>query len=402
MPKPAKHDLMRNTNTLSVLNFLRQNKQATRREIQFATGLSWAAVSNITADLIARKIITEQLSTDYTAGRNPSMLDFTPMNNLTIGIDINISGIVAVLLDLRCNIIDQQKTTIAVPEKEFFLEQSLQMVRSLLEAHNLSASNLLGIGISVQGSVDPDGTTSLYNSFIRGWKKIPLKDIFEENFHIPTHVNHDPVCIALAEQWARKLNQNTDVALIRLSSGIVMGYILQGRVIRGKNGTAGELGHIVLNKDGPKCSCGNRGCLESFCSIRGISQRLAALDETTQAADVQDAAGMYQTVLAAAEQARQGNDAVRQVFTEAGEYLGIGIANLVNLFNPELIVLTGELLDVKDMFLDVAKATAQKLAWSLSPVNILLSNNSGVNAAMGAALYYINNAFDCQTSKLLP
>ena len=150
MPKPAKHDMMRSINTLSVLRFLRQNTHATRRTIQFATGLSWAAVSNITADLLSRELITEQLSMDVTAGRNPLMLDFTPMNNLTIGIDINISGIVAVLLDLRCNIIDSRKVSIVQPEKSKYLEQSQQMVQSLLESHKLLSTDLLGIGISVQ------------------------------------------------------------------------------------------------------------------------------------------------------------------------------------------------------------------------------------------------------------
>lgn len=401
MPKPAKHDMMRSINTLSVLRFLRQNTHATRRTIQFATGLSWAAVSNITADLLSREIITEQLSMDVTAGRNPLMLDFTPMNNLTIGIDINISGIVAVLLDLRCNIIDSRKVSIVQPEKSKYLEQSQQMVQSLLESHKLLSTDLLGIGISVQGSVDPDGTTSLYNSFISNWENVPLKAIFEESFGIPTHVNHDPICVALAEQWNRQLSPHTDAALIRLSCGIGMGYILKGQVIRGNNGTAGELGHMVLNKDGPRCSCGNRGCLESFCSIRGISQRIAAISEKNTPVDVRDAAGMQKAVLDAAEQARNGDTRLRKIFEEAGEYLGIGIANLVNLFNPEVIILTGELLEVKDLFFDIAQKTAKANAWVLSPVNILLSDDSGTNAAMGAALYFINSAFESQSSKLL-
>ena len=405
---PAKHEQMRNANTLSVLDYIRLHGESTRRDIQAATGLSWAAVSTISTDLIAKNVLEEIVSHGRLAGRNPAYLDFSPMKNLTIGMELNAEGLTVLLLDLRCEIIDSCVETIRSQERDDVLAQMLDAVDRILKANHLKSSELLGIGIAVQGSVDRDGSTSLYNSFFRNWSNVPVKRICEERFGEEVRIMHDPVCIVLAEQWRRKLS-NEDFALIRLSFGIGMGYIADGTPILGRSGAAGELGHMVLNPNGPLCSCGNRGCMESYCSIRGLTHRILdaakdgalVLPDTLIPGEEIGVDFMKRLVAWAAEGAVAGNALLRGLFREAGEYLGLGIANIVSLFNPAKIILTGELLQYQDLFLAEARRAARDSAWKLSEFEILILEEGRLQASVGAALHFINNAFESQASRLL-
>lgn len=405
---PAKHEQMRNANTLSVLDYIRQHGQSTRRDIQAATGLSWAAVSTISTDLIAKNVLKESVSHGRLPGRNPAYLNFSPMRNLTIGMELNAEGLTVLLLDLRCKVIDSRIEAIRSLDRDDVLAQMLSTVESILEAHHLDSHELLGIGIAVQGSVDRSGSTSLYNSFFRDWNNVPLKQICEEHFGVEVRIIHDPVCIILAEQWQRKLS-GEDCALVRLSFGIGMGYLAGGVPILGHSGAAGELGHMILNPEGPLCSCGNRGCMESYCSIRGLTHRILdaaqqgqlILPDHLRPGTENGVDYMKRLVAWAADGARAGDPLLRRLFCEAGEYLGLGIANIVSLFNPAKVILTGELLQYQDLFLPQAKHAAYSAAWKLSEFEFLILEEGRLQASVGAALHFINNAFESQASHLL-
>ncbi len=406
---PAKHEMMRSTNTLLVLDHIRKHGASTRRDIQLATGLSWAAVSNISSELISRDILTENLSSVRLAGRNPGYLDFTPMRNLSVGVEMNASGLTVLLLDLRGHIIDASVGPFQSMERDAAIDQMMETVERLLAMNGISCQTLLGIGIAMQGSVDKEGTTSLHNAFFRTWRNVPLKAICEERFHVPVRVMHDPVCIALEEQWYRKFTAEDDFALIRLSYGIGMGYISQGMPIQGYGGVAGELGHMVLDRNGPHCSCGNRGCMESYCSIRGLTYRilnahqrgrLTIPDELLPTGE-NDVDAMREILAWGAKLAMIGNPVMTEFFSDAAYYLGIGIANIVTLFNPRYIILTGELMDLRGLFFEQAQKTAKENAWDLSEFRILISEGGCQQAAIGAALYFINAALTTLDSKLL-
>lgn len=406
---PAKHEQMRNSNMLLVLDYIRQNGASTRRNIQEATELSWAAVSNISSDLIARTVLRELPFVGKLAGRNPVYLDFVPMRNLTFGVEINAEGLTVQLLDLRCKVVDSRVESFESIERECVIAQMLQAIEEMICCNHLQTKSILGIGIATQGSVDRKGATSLYNSFFTNWRDVPLKEICEKRFGIPVHVMHDPVCIALSEQWNRKLDENDDFAVIRLSFGIGMSYIVRGAPVIGVDGIAGELGHMVLNREGPRCSCGNRGCMESYCSIRGLACRIVEesqkgavqLPEQLRRLNQSNVLSMRSVVNWGAQEARSGNRLLQGLFDDAAYYLGVGVANIVNLFNPRYVILTGEMLNYQDLILEKAKRTAAGLAWSLSTFEILLSDNGRFQASAGAALFFINKAFISHESRLL-
>ncbi|MBE6940887.1 MAG: ROK family protein [Ruminococcaceae bacterium] len=406
---PAKHDQMRGTNTLLVLEYIRHNGESTRRSIQKETGLSWAAVSTISTDLISKKVLMELPCSERVPGRNPVFLDFVPKRNLTLGIEINAEGITALLLDLRCDVVDHYIEPLESLDRDWVIDQMIRAIELLMSRNALDPSAILGIGIATQGTVDRDGAISVYNSFFNDWRNVPLKRIFEERFGIPVHVMHDPACIALAEQWNRRFTDKDNFAVIRLSYGIGMSHIVQGKPVTGSNGIAGELGHMVLDRNGPLCSCGNRGCMESYSSIRGLAHRIIAeyhagnlsLPESLTQMNDRDIEFMSGLVSWSAAEAAEGNEVLLNIFDDAAYFLGVGIANVVSIFDPNCIILTGGLLDYQDLILDKAKTVAKELAWSLSEFEIIISREGRSQAAVGAALYFINDAFSSLSSRLI-
>lgn len=406
---PAKHEQMRSTNTLLVLEHIRQNGESTRRSIQKETGLSWAAVSTISTELIFQKVLMELPYSERVPGRNPVYLDFVPKRNLTLGMEINAEGITALLLDLRCVAVDSYIEPLKSLDRDCVIEQMISAIDLLINKNELDSGSIMGIGIATQGTVDRDGAMSVYNSFFNDWRNVPLKQIFEERFGIPVHVMHDPACIALAEQWNRRFTDKDDFAVIRLSYGIGMSHVVQGKPVTGSNGIAGELGHIVLDRDGPICSCGNRGCMEAYCSIRGMVHRIISeyqagnllLPESLRQMNDRDIGFMGGVISWSADEAGKGNKVLLRLFEDAAYYLGVGIANIVSLFNPKYVILTGDMLEYQDLILDKAKAVARELAWSLSEFEIIISKEGRSQASVGAALYFINEAFSSLSSRLL-
>ena len=402
----VQHNFMRNANALSILNYLRTNGVSTRREIQAATGLSWAAVSTITADLIAQDILIEKAPKERVSGRTPTLLDFNPRKNLSIGAEINVEGLTVVLLDLRGKVISAQEELLDQAEKHSTLNQMTRMIEEMLRKNHLQKKQLLGIGVSVQGSVDKEGSVSLYNHYIEDWRDVPLKDLFEDYFGVPVRVMHDPVCIALAEERERQYLTQNDFVLIRLGYGIGMSYLHDGKPLPGHEGTAGELGHMVVNSDGEACTCGNQGCLEAYCSIRGIARRIyeATIPEASRADKPfydNDIVYLKNMLIRAAGMADRGNKIMQKIFDDAGRYMGIGIANLINLLNPRYVVLTGGVLDISDRMVKQTKEYACKNAWHISSFDIIITKESRRRASMGAALNFINEAFESQESVLL-
>lgn len=405
----VKHEQMRSNNALLILDHIRQHGGSTRRNIQKSTQLSWAAVSNISASLVSKSILYEIPCNEKSMGRLPGYLDFVPMRNLTIGVEITVGGLIIVLMDLRCNFVDYIVEPLQGIQCQTVLDQIFSGVERMIQRHNLTPDCLLGLGIATQGSVDRDGTASLYNSFFTDWRDVPLKKMCEERFSIPVRIMHDPVCVALAEQWQRRFSDESQFAVLRLSYGIGMSCVVHGLPVRGNDGFSGEVGHMMLDPHGPQCSCGNRGCMESYASIRGIFNRVMAdyQDEKvllpSQLQDIRKSSPAF--VLAVvrwcAEQARAGEERMLQYFSDAGYFLGIGIANIVNLFNPESVILTGRMLEFSDLFLDRVKETVESHRWKLSRVNLLVSDSDQWQAAIGAGLYFINDAFRSLQSPLL-
>lgn len=395
----VQHSFMRNANTRAILNYIRIYGASTRREIQAATGLSWGAVSTITAELLAQEQLIETRKTTPVSGRVPSLLDFNLSKNLSIGVEINIEGITIVLVDVRNNILCAKEEMLDEAERDAVLRQLKRMLKDLLRENKLSNSHLLGIGIAIQGLVDRSGSISRYNHYIQNWTNVPLKSILEEYFNLPVSVIHDPICIALAQEQQNHRLRDQDFILIRLAYGIGMCYMHEGKPIPGFEGIAGELGHLVVDIHGRPCSCGNRGCLEAYCSIRGIAQGLYNLlkddpQYTLSPPSGSDVNNLNHLMALGIKLAQNGNPDVQKIFSEAGTYLGQGVVNLIHLLNPRYIVLTGAVMDASEFFMPQVMSCIREHTCYDSQVELLAVRESRRCASLGAALKFINEAFE--------
>jgi N-acetylglucosamine repressor len=384
-----RHDAMRKGNILSVLRCIRDYGPLAKSEIQSRTGLSWGAVSGITHDLLKERITAQRKSAEPSPGRTPELLEIGD-EIVVLGLDINIEGITAVAVGLNGHVLESAVMHLEYNDRSHILALARRMITDRISGATGQGKRIVGIGMAIQGAVDVENGVSVFSPHFADWNNVPIRSLFTGEFGLPALVEHDPNCMALAEMQAGKAPQYGNFIFIRLSMGIGMSIITDGKVYRGATGSAGEFGHTVVVPGGNRCFCGKNGCLEAYSSGRSI---LARASGEGCAASGLSRLSSISGLEAIASEARSGNERYRNLFRESGGYLGTGLANLVNLFNPETIVLGGELVRCADLFLEDAVSRAKQLAWPEAPVNIRLSPLGRDAAAVGAAALFLHRVF---------
>lgn len=308
-----------------------------------------------------------------------------------IGIDVGGTNVKIALVDSDGKIgYSNTIPTRAEMGYEYTINNMKQAIRDLLTETKLSAKDIEGIGFGLPGQVDyKSGIVRLITN-IPGWVEIPLAKMIEDEFHIPTRVDNDVRCAALGELnfGAGKGCQN--LVCITVGTGIGSGLIINGKLVRGAANAAGEIGHIKLQMhDGPICGCGDTGCLEAFASgpsIVAMAEDYIRGGKSTKFREM--ANGKDITPFIVAEAAKAGDAVAKRIFTIMGEYIGIGMASVVNLLNPERIIIGGGVADAGDILFDPIKETIKKRAMkiageSVEVVPAKLGNTAGV---IGASL----------------
>jgi len=383
----VKPTTMRNANSLSLLNYARQYGPVAKKDIQAGIGLSWGAISNITAELIERGALTEIKQLEPTVGRTPSLLDISSQNNLIIGIEVNAIGLTAVMLDLKCRVLYKNAAPVKDTSRAGFLDEIKRLIRKLLSDNRLSNDKIIGIGMAVQGVVDSARGVSVFAPFSTSdWVDVPIRDIIRKEFDLPVSILHDPVCSTLAEKWIGCVKYEEDFILIRINAGIGMGIVTGGSPYSGNNGNAGELEHLIVQPNGEPCTCGNKGCLGAYASGRGLLDRARQVEGRTDL-----------TIENMAAMARGGQPGYANLFIEAGTYLGNAIAGLINILNPQVIVFDDYFFHYKDLFWDAMVDSMEMNKWKHSTVRLKISDLDS-SAAIGAAVDFVQKVFTGQTS----
>ncbi len=276
--------------------------------------------------------------------------------DLTIGVDLGGTNIVSVIVNSQGEIISYLKNpTFAGRGKEATIRRIIETIHKNIVQSNLAPSNIRGIGIGAPGPLDVEKGVVYFAPNLPGWEDIPLKKILEEEFNLKVVLENDANAAVWGERcWGAGKGINNLVGFT-LGTGIGGGIIIEGKIYHGHNYGAAELGHMTVNKDGPLCNCGNYGCLEAYSSATGIKNRirerikkglrspLLNLDKT-ESVDTISLKSIF-------EVARQGDELTSEVVEEAITYLGIGVANMVNILNPEMVVLMGGITNEGDKLL---------------------------------------------------
>ncbi len=378
-------DLIRAINRSHILNVIKTLGPVARAEIARLTGLSPATVTAITADLIAEELVFEKQTGDSRGGRRPILLALNPGGRYVAGIKLMEEAAVGALTDLEATIIARQ--TMALPSEhpvEGVLAALAGMVEALLAEANVSRHKLLGMGLGLAGIVDSERGLLRQSPFL-GWRDLPLRDLLRAKVKVPVYIDNDVNTLTLAERWFGSGQGVDDFLTLTVGRGIGMGIVANGQFYRGVQGGAGELGHTVVDPQGELCSCGKRGCLETMVGDPGLLRAANALLERPVASTDE--------LLALAE---AGDGRAQAVFAHAGAVLGRAVGNLINIFDPQRIIISGEGVRYgKWLFEPLCAAVDEHAMPALRPdVNILIEPWGDDAWARGAASLVLRELFE--------
>lgn len=313
------------------------------------------------------------------------------MGRYVIGVDLGGTNVTVLLLDSRggiCSVIKDKTSAREGPT--VVLGQITSLVLALVDQADLALSQVRGMGIGLPGVVASATGMALFLPNLPGWHDIPVAKYFKESLGLEVYCENDARMAAWGEKLMGAGQGFADLVCLTLGTGIGSGVFLQGKLWRGHLGSAGEIGHLTIEKDGPVCTCGNRGCLEMYASGRGIARRTReALVKNESSLLNQLVGGKIEEVSAATvhEAALAGDQLALCLLQETAEYLGLALANLANILNPEVLVLGGGVTSgMGEMLLSPVRKVVNERAMSLNSQVVIKQAQLGERAgAIGAA-----------------
>ncbi|MFJ6893005.1 ROK family protein [Streptomyces hokutonensis] len=312
----------------------------TRLEVARRAGLSAAAVTKAVRPLIEAGYLTEGADEDAppALGRPANLVRVDGGRALFIGVKVTGDEIIGVLTDLCCRIRVARHVPLSDRDPREVLASISDLAQELRTEADELGIQVVGLGLAVSGDVDRGEGVVRYSPFLE-WRDVPLAELAAMTTGLPVTVDNDVRALTVAEQWFGAGAGLTDFAVVTVGAGIGCGLVVHGRVVAGAHGVAGEIGHVVVDPAGPRCHCGNRGCVEA---IAGDAAIVARVREVTgvQVADTSEAVAL----------AHRGDAGAREVYARAGEAIGRGIATVANLLGPERVIISGEGLAAYDLF----------------------------------------------------
>jgi glucokinase len=316
---------------------------------------------------------------------------------LSLGIDLGGTKILAAVVEAEGHMLscDQSLTPVG---QEAVIQAITQSIRRALEEADISSSELTAVGVGAAGLSNPQTGVVYTSPNLPGWQDVPLREIMAAEVGKPTYLINDADAAALGELYYGAGRGARNFIYITVGTGIGGGIIINGQIYAGSGGTAGEVGHMVIDDNGPLCRCGNRGCWEMLASGKALVAEAKRLIEKKGAntAILEYAGGTIESLNAehVHQAALAGDELANRLIGRNAYYLGVGLANLINIFNPELIVIGGGLANMGDMLLLPAYEEAERRAFK-KPYQTTrfarpeLGANSGV---IGAAAYALDQS----------
>ena len=334
---------LRELNRGRVVDALRDRGRASRAEIARATGLSRSTVSSIVSDLIDSGLLTEQrdalgVAHGEAGGRPPVLLSLDPSAGLAVGIDFGHTHLRVAVSDLSHEVLAETRRELDVDHSaDQGLDAAAELVDQVLEEGKVDRNGVLGVGMGLPGPIDSSTRTVGSSSILPGWVGVDAAAEMGRRLRLPVHVENDANLGALAEYVWGSGRGHSDVIYIKLSSGVGAGLLLGGRLHEGAGGTAGEIGHTPAQQGTAICRCGSRGCLETVASARAIAEQLGA------------SRGEPVSTRELLRLTAEGDPAAVRLIAEAGREIGVALAGLCNLINPDCVIIGGDLSAAGDL-----------------------------------------------------
>jgi N-acetylglucosamine repressor len=365
-----------------IMHALRRNPGLSKIGLARELEISATTVGSLVEGLVRDGIVIATGLEPSMGGRPPERLSLDPGGPLALGVDLGETAARFGLLDLAGQLVATETLPFRRRPEDGVVETGIVCdgVTALLAGTGLD-DRVAGIGVAVPGLVDRDAGAVRYAANL-GWQDVPLAERLALEFDRPVLLDRNTNAALLAEEWWGTAADDGPAIFVTLGSGIGAAIRVDGEFVRGASGAPGEFGHIQIVADGPECRCGQRGCLEALASSAAVQRSYQRLAADTREDGIS-------TVVQAA---RAGDPLALHVLDEAARHLGIGIATIVNLFNPSVVILGGELMEAEDLILARIDAQVRARALKVSSAALrLVSSSFHADAALiGAA----TTAFD--------
>jgi predicted NBD/HSP70 family sugar kinase len=370
-PSPGSNASLRAANQHRVLDVLRGLGEAdpasdgvfTQAELARVTGLAPATVSNIVRELAGAGLV----DTEAGSGRRGSSVQLARGAGIVAGVDFGHSHVAVAVGDLAGRVLAEKRLALEAPTHD----QALATAAAMLTRMSKGMGDLRHVGLGLPAPVKEEVIRS--SAIFPGWEGVNARAAAEETFGAPVNVENDANLGALAEHRRGVGRGHSSSVFVKISSGVGAGIIIGNELFHGAGGTAGEIGHLTLDEQGPLCRCGSRGCLEAYTSTANL---LAMLSGQLPGLEVDD-------VFAAA---REGNVSAQRALEDAGLHLGWGLASIVNLLNPELVVVGGDMARAGELLLESARIGLRRHALDSVALTPVLASELGERASLVGAV----------------
>lgn len=370
-------------NRCMLLSLIRQYITISYTNLSKITGLAPKSVYEIVNGLIDEGYVMEACMGKSSGGRKPAMLSLRHGSYYSIGIDTDVARIKAVLMDFTGALVYKTEIKAESSDYSYHINMMVSIVQDIINRFNIPQDRLLGVGISVPGSIN-SVTKKIVMAPNLGWENRDLINDLKEiiNYHI--YLENEAMASAVCEKWIGECKNDKDFICINILSGIGAGIYASNKPFHGVSGSAGEIGHIQMDRNGPICACKNRGCLETYASTTAILKRAEEKYNRTLSID--------EVIALAKESDRE----LREIFEVSAGYLGLAISYLVNTFNPSKIVLGKDFVKFSELMLDtiINKVKSTTIKNNYEPVSIKVSNFGEDASVFGASILPVITLFE--------
>jgi predicted NBD/HSP70 family sugar kinase len=379
MPSPGSTTSLRSANQQRVVAVLRGGGVVTQADLARQTGLAPATVSSIVRELDAAGLV----STEPGSGRRGTTVELSLNAGLVAGVDFGHSHVAVAVGDLTGALLGEQRVSLdSGHDHHVGLDTAERLLHDLLGARGADPAEVRTVGLGLPAPMAAGVVRS--SAILPGWVGVHAEEAARELFLVDVHVENDANLGALAEHRQGVARSHDSSVFVKVSSGVGAGIVLEDRLFHGSGGTAGEIGHLTLDENGPVCRCGSRGCLEAYASTGALQALMgAALPGATT-----------EDIVAAA---RQGNVSALRALEDAGLHLGWALASVVNLINPGLVVVGGDMARAGELLLEPARIGLRRHALDAVASTPVMASELGERASLVGAVLLAAESTDLFT-----
>ncbi|MDN3014586.1 ROK family protein [Paenibacillus sp. BSR1-1] len=361
-----------------ILSTIIKNYPISRAKLSELTNLNKATVSLQTHSLIKKHLVSEIGMGVSSGGRKPILLVFNKNVGYAIGVELAANYILTILIDLEGNKFFSDYFEFVSESMEALKSILIERIRLVANHAPESPYGIIGIGVGVHGFVNENQTVVFTPH--SNWDKVDIKNLLEDHFTFPVFIDNEANAGAFGEKLYGEIKNSDNSIYVSVGTGIGLGIIVNNKLYRGSDGVSGEMGHMSIEFNGKKCGCGNQGCWELYASESAFFKNLSKIKN-----------GAEMTLEKANKMILENDADILMEIEKLGHLLGIGLTNMINTFNPDVIILRSNLIEANPIILKSIKKAVSKRVSRYIPLKneILISKLNRNAAALGAASFMI-------------